>query len=373
MLSGQKYSLSSSHFKNFDKHSMKEINIIGLMSGTSLDGLDIACVKFRYDLQWTYTVIALKTVCYDEKLRNSLKQAMFLSGIELVTLNVQLGKWFGQQCEVFLFEKGISKKSISAIASHGHTVFHQPNAGITFQLGSGAEIAAQTGITTVCDFRTLDVALKGQGAPLVPIGDQLLFGDYRYCLNLGGIANISFEQDSERISFDCCLANIVSNYLVHEKGLSYDHGGQLASAGEVNEVLLQRMNECPYFLQSQPKSLGIEFFNAIFKSILDISNASVEDKLKTFAVHLAQQVGRVAQTDTLLVTGGGAYNKTWIELIQQYSNAEVVVPDDDTINFKEAIIFAFLGVLRLEGQNNAMKSVTGALRDNSGGAIYLGK
>jgi anhydro-N-acetylmuramic acid kinase len=351
---------------------MKEINIIGMMSGTSLDGLDIAYVRFTHNIKWNYEIICAKTVNYDEILHARLKNAHTLSGLQLSMLHVELGSWMGYQCNQFMEEYAIKKGEVKAVSSHGHTIFHQPDKGLTVQIGAGANIAAITGITTVCDFRTVDVALGGQGAPLVPIGDQLLFGTYTYCLNLGGIANISYEQNAQRISFDCCLANIVSNYLSQKVGCLYDVGGQLAAAGKVDERLLSEMNACTYFLKTPPKSLGKEFFDTEFKRIIDASSSSVEDKLATFAVHLAQQITKFTQSGSLLVTGGGAFNSKWIELLSAHSSVKVVLPSSDTINYKEAIIFAFLGLLRLEGQNNTLPSVTGAQRESCGGAIYKG-
>jgi anhydro-N-acetylmuramic acid kinase len=356
----------------FDKHAMKEINIIGMMSGTSLDGLDIAYVQFTFTERWRYKVISAKTVSYDDEMICKLSGAVSFSGYELARLNSDFGKWCGNQCRQFIEENGISRQQISAIASHGHTVFHQPNIGLTLQIGSGAEIAATTGVRTICDFRTLDVALGGQGAPLVPIGDQLLFSEFDYCLNLGGIANISYQNDSARISFDCCLANIVSNYLMQDFNKPYDEGGKFAASGVLNEDLLSKLNSCAYFSQSPPKSLGREFFESEFKYLLDAMSIPTQDKLKTFAVHLAQQVASIASKGKVLVTGGGAYNSTWVQLIEKYANAQVVIPSKETIDFKEAIVFAFLGVRRLEGSINSLKSVTGARINSCGGAVYEG-
>lgn len=351
---------------------MKKINIIGLMSGTSLDGLDIAQVQFWFDQKWRFEIIACKTYEYELIMKNQLHQAFEMSGLHLAQLDVDLGRKMGFLINDFCQSFHIDKKKIDAIASHGHTVFHQPNQFLTLQIGCGAQIAATTDIKTICDFRTLDVALGGQGAPLVPIGDALLFGEYDYCLNIGGIANVSYDVNQSRVSYDICLANMVSNYLSQQLGFEYDKNGAIAKSGKLNTKLLSEMNRFQYFSKSYPKSLGKEFFDTEFKPLLDSFSISVEDKLHTFGKHFIHQLSSILKQGSVLITGGGAYNSFWMEgLRNENSPLSIVNSSDDLINFKEALIFGFLGALRLSNQTNTLASVTGASKNSIGGAIYI--
>jgi anhydro-N-acetylmuramic acid kinase len=262
------------------------------------------------------------------------------------------------------------------IASHGHTVFHQPGIGLTTQIGNGAVIAARTGIPTVCDFRTKDVALGGQGAPLVPIGDELLFGDFDACLNLGGISNISYRIGNKRVAYDISPCNMALNALANRAGQPYDQDGQLAKEGVIIPELLQKLNNLAYYHQNPPKSLGKEWYDEVFSPVLAsfLSNHSVADLSRTVVEHIAVQiianVPKAART--MLVTGGGAHHTFLIQQIQhQRDTLKVIVPDDLIVDYKEALIFAFLGLLRLEGENNCLRSVTGAKKDCCGGCVYL--
>lgn len=349
---------------------MQKWTILGLMSGTSLDGLDIALCHFSYDDSWNYSISVAETIPYSNTLVEKLSLAEQLNGLDLSLLDVELGRYIGTEVNEFCKNFNLDKSSIDAIASHGHTVFHEPERLLTKQIGSGAHIAAVTGIRTICDFRSLDVALSGQGAPLVPIGDQLLFSDYDYCLNLGGIANISFDKNGKRVAFDISLANIVSNYLAQKKGFDFDRNGHLAALGSIDVKLLEQMNTLPYFNVGGPKSLGKEFFINEFKPILDGSKATIEDKLHTFGVHLAQQIAKHLDHGELLITGGGAHNTFWTSEFRKSQQVEIVIPNYKLIDFKEALLFAFLGVLRLQGKPNCLSSVTGAKIDNIGGAVY---
>jgi anhydro-N-acetylmuramic acid kinase len=352
---------------------MKKINIIGLMSGTSLDGVDLAYAQFWFDNKWHFEIIACKTYEYELIIKEQLEQAFVLTGLQLAQLNVDLGRKMGNLINDFCDSYTIDKKSIDAIASHGHTIFHQPKRFLTLQIGCGAQIAAVTGLQTICDFRTLDVGLGGQGAPLVPIGDGLLFEEYDFCLNIGGIANVSFQKDDARLSYDICLANMVSNYLANQLGYEYDKSGDLARKGSFNNDLFNQMNSYDYFTQSYPKSLGKEFFDTEFKPLLDSYSISVEDKLHTFGNHFVQQLSTVLIKGSVLITGGGAFNSFWIEgLKKDNSQLSIAKPSNELINFKEALLFGFLGALRLTNQTNTLASVTGASKNSIGGAIYLG-
>jgi anhydro-N-acetylmuramic acid kinase len=295
--------------------------------------------------------------------------AFYLNADQISQLDVTYGEYLGELLKQFIHDFQLKPQ---LIASHGHTIFHQPELSLTSQIGSGAHIAAISEIQTICDFRTVDVALGGQGAPLVPIGDLHLFSEFDYCLNLGGISNISYQESSDRISFDISLANIVGNYLCKSIDLSYDENGKIAKSGNIDTTLLQKMNNFSFFNQKPPKSLGKEFFVKQFKPILDASNIKTEDKLHTFGVHLGQQVGKIIKNGSCLISGGGAYNDFWIEEIKKNTNGNIVIPSKEIIDYKEALIFAFLGALRLEQEINCLASVTGANRNNIGGCIYLG-
>ena len=379
-----------------DYSELKYQHVIGIMSGTSLDGLDLAyCVfgeernKVFKDLnglndregretqsstfgnsRWEYEVRKAVTVPYPEALSQKLAQAMSLSGYELALLHNELGRHIGMQVKAFM---AAFAEEVELIASHGHTVFHRPDLGMTLQIGSGADIAAVCGKPTVCDFRTLDVALGGQGAPLVPIGDELLFGQYDICLNLGGISNLSYRADGQRKAYDISPCNIVLNQLARQMGKAYDANGDIARSGCIDTTLLEKLNSLDYYKQLGTKSLGREWIDSEFFPILNSCHLSVPDQMRTVCEHIAYQIAEACNATegkTLLITGGGAHNTFLIDLIRQKFHGQVVIPDDKTIDFKEAIIFAFLGFLRANGLPNCLASVTGARRDSCGGALY---
>lgn len=351
--------------------------IIGLMSGTSLDGLDIAyCIFEQNGDTWDYSIKAAQTVKYNEVWSKRLATLHNLSAYELALANTEFGYLLAEEINRFIAAKKIG--AVDLIASHGHTIFHQPEKNFTYQLGSGAAIAGRTGITTVCDFRTTDIALGGQGAPLVPMGDALLFPEYDYCLNIGGIANISFNAGKTGINyraFDICPANMVLNELSKSIGKAYDEDGASAQSGNLNTQLLDELNNLGYYNTPGAKSLGREWVEATFFPVLNNFNIPVQDKLNTVCEHIAMQVTKHAgrKGSKMLVTGGGAYNKWLIQRLKHYCAAEIVIPANEIIEYKEALIFAFLGLLRFEQKNNSLASVTGASADNAGGAVYLGK
>ncbi|MGZ3863047.1 MAG: anhydro-N-acetylmuramic acid kinase [Bacteroidia bacterium] len=346
--------------------------VIGLMSGTSLDGLDIAYCEFALKgKKWSYKVLHAETVAYHKGGKDKLKNAHLATAEELCELHTDFGLFIGEKVLKFIRKNKI--KNVDFISSHGHTIFHQPLNHFTLQIGDGATIAAVTGIKTICDFRSTDVALGGQGAPLVPIGDELLFSDYDACLNIGGIANISFKQKGKRIAFDICPANLLFNHLAKQVGHEYDNGGKLAASGHFNDILLKKFNSLSYYKSYKSKSLGREDVERDFISVLENSKIPVKDKLATVSEHAAFQTARVLNNfkiKNVLVTGGGAYNSDFLSRINAYSDCKIHVTDDKTIQFKEALIFAFLGVLRTRNEVNALRSVTGAKRDSCGGAIY---
>jgi anhydro-N-acetylmuramic acid kinase len=350
----------------------KRLRVIGLMSGTSLDGLDIACCDFTYSVDhWKYRILKAETIPYNKTILHVLLNAGMSSGSELARLHASYGEWTGRTVRTFI-QKHLLKPDL--IASHGHTVFHQPEKGFTWQLGSGAEIAAACGITTVCDFRSTDVARGGQGAPLVPIGDELLFPEYDYCLNLGGFANISYREKGNRLAYDICPVNIVLNELSRRLQKPFDRGGKIAKKGEFSSALCRELGASSYYEIKGPKSLGEEWVRKTVMPVLNKSKLPVADLLHTFVIHAAEKITQSIQKSNarVLVTGGGAYNHFLMDMIGQRSKAEIFIPDDLLVQFREALIFAFLGVLRMEDQINCLSSVTGAKVDSIGGAVYSG-
>lgn len=362
----------------------KELTAIGLMSGTSLDGLDICWVHFSATpreegdagLRWNYRMLEAESVSYPAALKQQLGSAQDMTAQEFARLHSDYGLYLGQQVKAFMERH---KATPDVIGSHGHTIFHQPSCRFTCQIGSGAGIAAESGVPTVCDFRTTDVALYGQGAPLVPIGDRNLFADFDFCLNLGGFSNISFDEpDGRRSAFDISPVNYVLNYYMRQVGQEYDKDGATARSGKVCQPLLDALNQLPFYRAKGPKSLGREWVEQtvlpLMASYASTQSLSLADTLCTFCEHVAIQLAAVVTPrgkSRVLVTGGGAFNTYLIERMR--ANAPEVtyyVPDALTVNFKEALIFAFLGVLYLYDIPSCLASVTGATHDNIGGALY---
>ncbi len=340
------------------------------MSGTSLDGVDVALCEFEKGKTWKYKILYAKTYSYNKIWQNKLSKAHLLNSFDFIKLHKEYGKFVGKLTNKFIENFKISE--VDLISSHGHTIFHRPEEKINYQLGDGAFIAAETGITTVSDFRTLDIALGGQGAPLVPIGDELLFNNYNYCLNLGGFANISFKKNKHRIAFDICPSNIVLNYLANKLNKTYDKNGNISRKATIQKKLLEQLNNIEFYKENPPKSLGKEWLEKYFLPIVNNFKCSIEDKLATCVEHIALQIANCTLKDgTILVTGGGAYNGFLIERIQFYSKCKIIVPDKYLIEFKEALIFAFLGLLRILGETNVLKSVTGAKQNSVSGIVHV--
>ena len=341
------------------------------MSGTRLDGLDLAFCEFNLvDDRWVYEIGHAETIPYSGNWKELLCNLESGTALDFVTADIEFGHLLGRLTKDFIKKHNLHPDFIS---SHGHTIFHQPGKRITAQIGRGSAIAAETGLPVICDFRSLDVALGGQGAPLVPIGDQLLFNTFDYCLNIGGFANISCEKEGKRIAFDICPANIVLNQLAKSLGLEYDPDGMHASKGIINQPLLDTLNALQFYGKPAPKSLGKEWVVEHVFPLLKNEALAVSDLLSTFCEHIAMQVAKAAtgnHLQKLFTTGGGALNKHLINRVRKYTGPEIIIPDANTINYKEALIFAFLGVLRWRNEINCLKSVTGASRDSSGGAIF---
>ncbi len=344
--------------------------VIGMMSGTSLDGLDIAACLFQESFSgWKYEIIVAETIDYSPEWDKKLRQSHTLSGEELTMLDRQYGVYLGQQVRRFLSKHGIIG---GLVASHGHTVFHLPGKGCTLQIGHGAYIAAETGLPAVTDFRSTDIALSGQGAPLVPIGDKLLFGEYSFCLNLGGFANLSFDQNGERKAGDICPANIVLNYLASKHGHNFDKNGDHGRNGIINHELLNALNNLDFYNTPLPRSLGREWVDEYIFPLFRTFPDSTNNHLRTFYEHIALQISRyIVPNSIVLITGGGAFNVFILERLSFFTGAELYKPSDQLIKFKEALIFAFIGHLRFTNKTNCLKSVTGASRDSCCGALYL--
>ena len=350
---------------------MKKWKVIGLMSGSSLDGLDIAFCEFsKENGKWDFTIMQAETVCYSEKWNVTLKNIRNHTAEELLALHNDYGKLLGELTRDFLIKHNLKPDLIS---SHGHTVFHDPDKGYSFQLGNGQAIANVTHIPTVTDFRTGDILLGGQGAPLVPVGDELLFGEYDACLNIGGIANISFREKGNRKAYDVCPANQLLNHVAGELGMEYDKGGEKASSGKIIDELSYKLNHDSYYRKSIPKSLSNEYVRENFIEVIDNIRASSHDKLHTLTLHIAEKIAEAinhGKARTVLVTGGGAKNDFLIDKMQAMTKSRITIPDEKLVDFKESLIFAFMGLLRSEGQINCLASVTGASRDSSIGTVY---
>ena len=343
--------------------------IIGLMSGTSLDGIDLVYVQFDKKDYKSFKILTSETVSYTDKWKEKLKSAIGFSVDELKDLDIKYGELLGDEINLFIKKNKITK--IDFIASHGHTILHQPDDGITLQIGNGKILSEITKQKVVCDFRTQDVKLGGQGAPLVPIGDELLFANYDFCVNLGGFANVSFKENEKRIAFDICPVNIVLNHYVQKLGLEYDDKGKIASKGKINKKLLEKLNELDFYDKFPPKSLGLEWVQAIIFPMIDSIEEDIPTILRTFIEHVAIQIGKIIfKNQFVLITGGGVFNSFLMERIAYYSERKVKIQPNELINYKEALIFAFLGLLRVENQVNCLQSVTGAKKDHSSGVIF---
>ncbi len=340
------------------------------MSGTSLDGLDLAYCSFVKGKAWKFEIQKATTIPYDQSWRKRLIEAPSLTGNELAVLDAEYGRYIGIACRDFV--RRLRLPAADILASHGHTIFHQTDRLLTYQLGNGNSIHAAAGVPVVFDFRSLDVALGGQGAPLVPIGDRLLFGNYDVCLNLGGIANLSLERSGQRIAFDICFVNMALNFLSAKIGMAYDANGNMAAHGHVNDHLLQALTEAYNQYASDRPALGREDFELEFQQLLENEGIPVNDRLRTVSLSIAREIAgslpSIKRKGKMLVTGGGAHNSFLLENIrQQLPSMEIVVPDKTIIDFKEALVFGLLGALRLRGETNVLRSVTRASRDSCSG------
>jgi anhydro-N-acetylmuramic acid kinase len=353
--------------------SRNNFKAIGLMSGTSLDGLDIAYAHFAKNKgRWSFSLKKSTTVRYSSAWVQKPSTAQHLTGEQLMELDSEYGKFLGKTCSDFIRR---NRLKVDFIASHGHTIFHQPKKRFTYQLGNGSAIHAACGVPVVYDFRSLDVMRGGEGAPLVPVGDKFLFADYDVCLNLGGIANLSREVSGKRVAFDICFNNMGLNYLMSKIEKEFDKDGALSSEGEIHMPMLKKLDAVYSGLRKRRPSLGREMFEERIKPILDDPKVELKDKLRTMTLSSAKEIALAISSEkkrcNVLCTGGGAFNSFFIsQLLDRCGdNITLIIPDADVIKFKEAVVFALLGVLRVRGESNCLKSVTGATSDSCSGSM----
>lgn len=351
---------------------MTNLTIIGIMSGSSMDGVDIACCHFESTSSGTkFHILAAETIPYSEQWRVRLSQ-LSRQPIEIYPkTHLFYGRYLGQLVNDFI---GRHTLKVDLVSSHGHTIFHQPMAGFTGQIGDGAAISAECGLPVVSDFRTMDLALGGQGAPLVPIGERDLFPDYQAFLNLGGISNISIIQPSTIRAYDISPCNIVLNRVARWMNCLFDQDGAIAASGQIETDLLEDLNDLEYYHTQGPKSLGREWINSDFWPLVKYYNDVPEnDKMATLSEHIAIQIARVLeqeQIQKILVSGGGAFNTELIRRIRSKTQANIELADVQLIHFKEALIFAYLGYLRIQNRENVLHSVTGSKRNHIAGALF---
>jgi len=346
-------------------------NVLGVMSGTSLDGIDLAEIRLIISGEgvWEYSFGAVETVPYAGNWETVLKEAIHFAAGRMQQLNSDYTSYLSEVIDTFIQKNKLN--ALDAVCSHGHTILHQPQNGLTLQIGNLPYLATRLGQTVICDFRVQDVKMGGQGAPLVPIGDQILFSEFDYCLNLGGFANASFERNGTRIAYDICPVNIVLNNLTEQLGLPFDDGGNIASNGQVDDALLKQLNELKFYRLMAPKSLGLEWVQAYMLPLIKASEISIENKIATFTQHVAYQLSQQFEAESsVLVTGGGAYNTYLLERLQELKKLSICLPDAQLVEFKEALVFGLLGVLKLRNEVNCLASVTGASSDHSSGVIY---
>ncbi len=360
-----------------------EYRVVSLMSGSSLDGLDIAYVRYwKENDRWRFDLLQAETVPYPRKWELRLFNLAYQDAITYLKTSAYYGLYLGEEVSKFLERHGIARDQVDFVASHGHTIFHQPENHVSSQVGDGAKIAAVCGMPVVSNFRDSDVALGGQGAPITPVGDYWLFPEFVLTLNLGGFANLTARlKDGRLIGFDIVAVNLILNHYARELGKPMDENGQLGKDGVLDNDLLERLNAIWYYEKPFPKCLSIGWVNRVLFPILRRARISKLDILRTYYEHIAIQIGRAvkvvhdiglaADEPKMLVTGGGAFNQFLLERLQDHVHVEMILPQKEIIKFKEAIIIGFLGVLRMRGEPNVYASVTGAERDSVNGAVWL--
>tara|TARA_R110002074_G_scaffold24208_2_gene72527 strand:- start:71638 stop:72723 length:1086 start_codon:yes stop_codon:yes gene_type:complete len=355
----------------FTKMKKTKYRVIGVMSGTSLDGIDLALCAFHASEkgEWDFTIEVAETIPYSEDWKEILKEAIHFSEGRLQALNEKYTSYLSEVISTFI--KGHNITNLDAVCSHGHTILHEPHKGITLQIGNLPQLAKNIKQAVVCDFRVQDVQLGGQGAPLVPIGDRLLFSAYDYCLNLGGFANVSFEENEKRIAYDICPVNIVMNFYAEKLGAPFDKNGTFAEKGTLNMALLNHLNSLSFYTEKPPKSLGLEWVQQHIFPLLDASKETPQNILRTFVEHVAMQLAhQFKENSSVFITGGGAYNTFLLERLKAQKSLKIIVPNSEILEFKEALVFGLLGVLKLRNEVNCLASVTGAKDDHSSGILF---
>ena len=345
--------------------------VIGVMSGTSIDGIDLVYASFDVGCGWQFKIIFAETFPYDKHWTKKLKELVLMPESELINTDKAYTEYLANTINRFIHKYKIS--GFDAICSHGHTALHQPENKLTYQIGNLPGLATLLQQTVVCDFRVQDVRLGGQGAPLVPIGDALLFSEFDFCLNLGGFANISTVINNKRIAYDICPVNIVLNHYVNQLGFDFDESGRIASTGTLNKNLLNQLNNLDFYQEPYPKSLGLEWVYKNSIPVIDSFKLETKDVLRTFVEHIAVQISKEINhksNASVLMTGGGVYHKLLIDILKTKTGNTIVIPEKTVVEFKEALIFAFLGVLKLRGEVNCLQSVTGAQCNHSSGAVF---
>ena len=347
--------------------NINHLTIIGVMSGTSLDGLDIVKCHFFKGKNWDYTIEKGITIKYSDFWKKTLRNLHLKEQKEISKINIEYGSFIGNEINKFISN---NNSKIDLIASHGHTIFHEPEKKLTLQIGDGQTISNISKCTTVSNFRALDVSLNGQGAPLVPIGDLHLFSKYKYCLNIGGFANISIKKNNSIIAYDICPANIILNHISNKINFDFDIDGKISASGKIDSQFLKKLNQISFYKKTHPKSLSREWLEKNILSLDEINNKKPNDLLATFCEHIGYQIGNKLKEKSVYITGGGAHNKFLISRIKNYSKSKIIIPDKLNVDYKEAMIFGFLGILKIKKENNCLKDVTGAIKDSCGGIIH---
>lgn len=356
---------------------MNKYNIIGIMSGSSMDGVDLAhCTITKDGGSYDFKINLGKTIEFNENWRVRLSQLRKQSALNYVKTDIFFGYYLGELCNNFIQENNLE---VDFIASHGHTAFHNPSKGITSQVGDGQSISALTNLPVVTDFRRMDVAKLGEGAPLVTLADELLFSEYDFCLNLGGFANISYKENENRVGYDICANNILLNRIARDLGQPYDKDGKIADSGSIIYELLDKLNDIEYYSKPYPKSLNRDWINKeLWHIVRSYRETSLEDRMTTLVDHIAGQIGKNidnlcggdASGKRVLVTGGGAFNSTLIDYIKSHTEAEIIIPEESIVNYKESLAFALLGTLRIENKENIIAHGTGANANSIAGALH---
>ena len=341
------------------------------MSGSSLDGVDLCLISFKKDQSWDFKVIKYVQLSLSEELRKRLKNSENLNAREIHELDIDYGFWLGNQIKTFL----ANDSGVKVIGIHGHTVFHDPKKNLSIQIGNGEVISHVTGLPTVDTFRIKDILHGGQGAPLVPIGDCLLFPDFQAWVNLGGIANITVKKEKGIMAWDIAPCNQVLNFLAGKLGHEYDKNGTIAASGHLLDEWLNELEKPAFFHQTPPKSLDNQW---VKQHLITDLPTNTPDALHTYCFFLSKQIHQAVKrfsspSTKILFTGGGANNLFLIDQIKKQLSPsfQVIVPDKIIIDYKEAIIFGFLGLLRFLNQRNVLGEATGSNSDTISGVLHI--